>query len=91
MKMPLRAFWALNAQISRIRSEEFLENIDLMFVANMNCDGETIEKIRKTHIDRLGEPAVVQKAVTFDRLQLAKQSAREHEEGIGRLKQLQNR
>lgn len=80
MDTPVRAFWMLTAQVSRLRAEEALNTMDLMFVANMNCSGEHITELRETYLKTLGEPVTVKKTPQV--------SAEEHKEGIAKLKQL---
>lgn len=79
--MPIRAFWTLNTQIARLRSEEILEQADLMMLANANVSKEMIEEFRKVHKDRMGEPMVIDQVVVA-------QSAKVHESGFNELKTL---
>lgn len=82
LAMPLRGFWMLSAQVTRVRAEEALEMLDLFLLANANCDPETgSEALRKELLKRLGEPVKVSSPPgTVDPDQ--------HEKGISELKNL---
>ncbi len=81
LKLPLRVFWTLNAQINRIRSEEILEQIDLALLSNMNADPEMITQLRTAHQTRQGEPMEFTPVIVIPSLE-------EHSEGIAKLKQI---
>lgn len=56
--MPIRSFWSASANINRLRAEEGLEAIDLLLIANANCDPAIAAKeLREALIKRMGEPA----------------------------------
>ena len=85
--MPLRAFWNLNKQVSRLRAEEKLEQIDLFLVSNQNTDPKMIDRLRKGFLEKIGEPMKEDKSFvdqdqhTKGLAELRKLRARMREEG----------
>jgi hypothetical protein len=82
LAMPIRGFWMLSANVSRIRAEEALDMIDLYWVANANCGPEEITKIREALLVRMGEPA------KGNAMSSREVSADEHKAGIAQLRLL---
>lgn len=82
MDMPLRAFWSLNKQVSRLRAEEKLEQIDLFLLGNQNSDAKMIERLRASLVEKIGN------AVTQDKSFVAKGT---HSAGIAKLKGIRTR
>lgn len=81
--MPLRSFWSASANVSRVRAEEGLEQIDLLLVANANfASGETVKELREAFLKRMGEPAKA------DTASLREPPPEQHSEGIQKLKQI---
>lgn len=58
MSLPLRVFWAMNAQITRLRAEEGLELIDLQLLSHMGTSGEMVSQLRSNLRERMGTPMV---------------------------------
>jgi hypothetical protein len=81
--MPLRGFWMLSANVTRLRAEEALDMIDLYWVSNENCGPEDVSTLRKALLERMGEPA---KGSTTSSSRDV--SPEEHQEGIASLKRL---
>lgn len=79
--MPLRGFWMLSANVTRLRAEEALEQIDLFWIANANVGPEAVTELRKSLIARMGEPAKASGGPRYV-------SPQEHKEGIAKLKLL---
>lgn len=80
LRLPLRVFWSLNAQINRLRSEEILEQIELAVVTNANATQEMITQLQEHHEKRMGTPLDIEKAIEMPTLQ-------DHLEGTAKLRQ----
>ncbi len=50
---PIRGFWSLNKQISRIRSDEALASMNLYLLGNMGSD-KMYAEIKQSYIDATG-------------------------------------
>jgi hypothetical protein len=68
MDLPLRAFWALNRQIDRLRAEEDLRKLSVGVMAQASR-GEQLEPYQDTLRQQIGT-VIVEKAI-FDRGGLA--------------------
>jgi hypothetical protein len=82
MGMPIRAFWNLNKQVSRLRAEEKLEQIDLFLVSSQNTDPKMIERLRKAYLEKIGEPMKEDKSVV---------DKDQHTKGLAKLRELRAR
>ena len=59
MNLPLRAFWGLNAKISKLRAEEHLDRLDFALVTGAGSSTEALETYQAAMRERMGIPMVV--------------------------------
>jgi hypothetical protein len=59
MRMPLRGFWSLNAQVVRLRAENNMSMIDLFLLGGMGATEKAIEQVRDAYSATMGEPTKV--------------------------------
>lgn len=85
MRLPIRVFWSLNAQIARVRAEEQLHQIDMFLLANMNASGDMASTLRKHLSEIVGDPT----KFTVDPIKEEAEDIAQHKEGIQRLRALQ--
>ncbi|MDX5368159.1 MAG: hypothetical protein LPL29_02180 [Alphaproteobacteria bacterium] len=55
--MPIRAFWAMNAQIDRIRADEIASWLPAFTIG---MGGEHVPKVFEAIQERIGKPAIVE-------------------------------
>jgi hypothetical protein len=82
LSMPLRLFWNLNKQVSRLRAEEQLSQIEMFLIANDKSDLKMVERLQMALKERMGEPMVEDKTVV---------DKEQHATGLAKLKALRNR
>jgi hypothetical protein len=59
LKLPLRVFWTLNAQINRLRAEENLERLELVVLGLQGVTPEMFNEYRTRQVEIRGEPMKV--------------------------------
>lgn len=80
--MPLRAFWNLNKQVSRLRAEERLEQIELFLLASQTTNGKVVDSYRSSLMQRIGDTVKENKSFVPKDI---------HKTGIEKLKGIRSR
>lgn len=83
MGLPLRTFWSLNANVSRLRAEEHISMIELFLMGGMGATQESVTQLRESLNKQMGEPAVMRARPKEDHQQT--------QEGIQKLRELKDR
>ena len=83
MRLPLRTFWSLNANINRLRAEEQLPMIELFLLGGMGASQEAITALRDHLNKQIGETAKTKPKPVKDNQQ--------SQEGIRKLRELKSR
>lgn len=66
MRLPLRTFWSLNANVVRLRAEEAIPMIELFLLGGNGATSEAITAIRKHLQEQMGTPAQTKVSVSND-------------------------
>lgn len=84
LALPLRTFWSLNAQITRLRAEEQLGMIEMFMLGGMGASGEVVKELRQMLSKQMGDPVKVSRNKQID-------DAATTQEGMKKLRELKSR
>ena len=59
MRLPLRTFWSLSANVVRVRAEENLATMELYLLGGMGASEEALKSMRDTFQKQMGDTVSV--------------------------------